>query len=88
LALLNPNNAPAVVQVTVYNESGVRVGIVSPTIPAGGRFSKLLSELMGGLPSMTRGYFQIYSGNPVFGFSVFGTKNLGVLAAIPPSRSR
>jgi hypothetical protein len=83
LAIINPNSTQVFVQVSAYDVTGARVAISTPLIPAGGRFSMLLSQLMPGLPPMTRGYFRIISWSPVTGFALFGTTDVSVLAAIP-----
>jgi len=53
------------------------------TVPAGGRFSKLLPEITGALPAISRGYFEMRSSLAISGFALFGTSNGDVLSAIP-----
>ncbi len=85
LAAINPNNQPAAVRVEVYeDEWGVPRGWGTITIPAGGKISRLLNELVGPLPVMTRGYFRVKSDQPIATFAVFGTWDEQALSAIPP----
>jgi hypothetical protein len=84
LAAVNPNLQPATVLITVYGSNGVPVAAGSSQIPAGGRFSKVLTELVGAFPAMTRGYFKVASTQPLVAFALFGTHNGTVLSAIPP----
>ena len=53
-------------------------------IPPAGRISKLLPEIISGLPPLTKGYFRVGSNRPVMSFGVFGTSTLSVLSAVPP----
>lgn len=84
-AILNPGEAAAEVTVTVYDTAGTRVASGSHSIPAGGRISKVLPELVGSLPPLTKGYFEVRSGTPVVTFALFGTNALEALSAIPPA---
>ena len=84
LAAINTNNQPTIVRVEVFaDEWGVRRGWGSVTIPAGGKISRLLNELVGPLPVMTRGYFKVNSDLPIATFAVFGTWDEQALSAIP-----
>ena len=83
LATLNPNAEPASVTVTVYNTLGSTVASGTRAIPAGGRFSMVLTELVGTLPAMSDGYFEVRSTVPVASFALFGTNTGEVLSAIP-----
>jgi hypothetical protein len=86
LAAINPNARPCTVTVTVFDTEGKRVASGITQIAAGGRFSRVLPELVAPFPPMTRGYFQVESTEPLACFSLFGTYNGSVLAAIPPHR--
>jgi sugar lactone lactonase YvrE len=83
LAGINTYESETKVTVTVYDISGQRVASGSQTIPAGGRFAKVLPELVGTLPAMLKGYFEVNSTLPLTCFALFGTNNGEVLAAIP-----
>jgi hypothetical protein len=83
LAAINPGTRVAAVTLTVYDTAGRQVATGATQIPAGGRFSKLLPELVGTVPAMSKGYFQVRSTEPLLAFALFGTWNGSVLSAIP-----
>jgi YVTN family beta-propeller protein len=83
LAAINRGTGTAAVTVTVYDTSGRQIASGGIQIAPGGRFSKLLSELVGTLPEMSKGYFRVSSNEPLVSFALFGTSNGGVLSAIP-----
>jgi sugar lactone lactonase YvrE len=84
-AAINANETNVKVTVRVYDGTGTRVASGDTTIPAKGRISKLLSELAGAFPAMSKGYFEVSSTLPLACFALFGTNDGKVLAAIPPS---
>lgn len=84
LAVVNPNGEAVDTLVSLYDTDGTRIGVSSVSIPANGRISRLLKELVPGMPPMSRGYFRILSSRPVLGFGVFGTTDYSVLSAILP----
>lgn len=84
LAAINPNAQATTATITVYDTNGSVVGSGSREIPAGGRISRVLTELVGPLPALTKGYFRLTTTLPVAAFALFGTSNGEVLAAIPP----
>jgi hypothetical protein len=83
IAAINPGTGTAAVTVTVHDSSGRQVASGATQIAPGGRFSKLLSELVGTMPPMSRGYFQVSSTEPLVSFALFGTSDGSVLSAIP-----
>jgi hypothetical protein len=83
LAAINPGPKVAAVTVEVYDIEGRLVTSGATSIPPAGRFSKLLPELVGTLPAMSRGYFQVRSTEPLVCFALFGTYDEKALAAIP-----
>jgi hypothetical protein len=83
LAAVNPTPRSATVSVTVYGTDGRTMASGRIQISAAGRFSRLLPELVGALPSMSRGFFQVASNEPIICFALFGTHDGKVLAAIP-----
>jgi hypothetical protein len=90
LAVVNPNPDPVRVTVEVFDSFGARVGISQglDPIPAGGRISRLLSQMVPSLPAMGSGYFKVHAEQAVYSFAVFGPRSLSSLAAIPPTASR
>jgi hypothetical protein len=83
LAAINGGTRTAAVIVTVYDTTGRQIASGVTQIAPGGRFSKLLSELVGTMPAMSKGYFQVSSNEPLVSFALFGTSSGGVLSAIP-----
>ncbi|MBI3940555.1 MAG: M36 family metallopeptidase [Acidobacteria bacterium] len=68
--LVNPNAAPASVQVTVYNSLGQVVLSQPATIRPFGRLQKLLSDWV--KTPLSTGYVRIRSDRPLTGFEVHG----------------
>jgi sugar lactone lactonase YvrE len=85
LAAINLNESEVQVTVRAYDVNGNQVDSGIQTIPAKGRLSKTLSQIMPKLPSMSKGYFVVNSPYPVASFALFGTTDLQVLSAIPSS---
>jgi hypothetical protein len=84
VAILNPGLVAANVRLSAYSKGGVQLGKTDLVLPPGARNSTLLSEAIAGLPDVSEGYFTIESNTVVASFAVFGTRDLRVLAAIPP----
>jgi hypothetical protein len=85
LSLVNPNGEPTVVTVEVVTEDGTSAGLARETIPAGGRISRLLTEL---LPQVTgksglSGYIKITSDLGIAAFALIGGQELAVLSVLP-----
>ncbi len=83
LAAINLNDQPVSASLAVYDAKARQLGTASYTLPAGGRFSRLLSELIPSLPPMTGGYFELRAPRPLAAFALFGTRSGSVLAAVP-----
>jgi hypothetical protein len=83
LAVINPGAAEAHLSVLVYDEHGAEKGSGSESLAPGSRFSRLLTQIAPGAPSMSKGYFRVKSDQPVFSFAIFGTSTFSVLSAIP-----
>jgi hypothetical protein len=84
LALLNPGDAEGTFVVDVYDRDGLLVGTRTAALPAKRRVSRLLTQLVDGLPSMSSGYFRVTSTVGMAAFALFGTTSGSVLAAVPP----
>jgi hypothetical protein len=52
--------------------AGRRPGVGTETLPPGARFSKVLPQIVPGLPALAAGYFRAHADRPVFCFAVFG----------------
>jgi hypothetical protein len=88
LSLVNPNGEPTVVTVEVVTADGTSAGLARETIPAGGRISRLLTEI---LPQVTgksglSGYIKISSDLGIAAFALIGGQELAVLSALPNTR--
>lgn len=70
--LQNPNGEPASVDIMVHDSTGDLIGQAALVLPAGGRLSRLLSELIEGLPPVIGGYVRIRSTLPVQAIELFG----------------
>ncbi len=83
LAVLNPTMTASSFLLEVFDSSGNL--IQSTTVQLGGkeRTSRLLTEYLPNLPSMSAGYFRITSATGLLSFALFGTTNLSVLSAVP-----
>jgi len=86
ISILNPDSVSAAVTIDVYNENGELKSSAPRTVPAGGRVTKLLTELF---PSMIgqdwfSGYVLVSADRGVSAFALFGTHLLTALSAIPP----
>jgi hypothetical protein len=86
LAALNPNPVAVTATIVVYDVEGAVIAQGSRQIPPNGRFSKLLPELVGALPPLSKGYFSMTTNPdlPVASFALFGTLAGDALSAIPP----
>jgi hypothetical protein len=85
LAAINLNESDALITVTAYDTNGKQIASGTQTIPANGRISKTLSQILQNLPSISKGYFVVNSPFQLACFALFGTTDLQVLAAIPSS---
>ena len=83
VAIINANAQAANVTISAYNADGIQVGANTVRIGAGESVSRLLPQLIPGLPKMDGGYFRVDSDQPVFSFAVFGTSTLSVMTAVP-----
>ena len=86
VAIVNPNLTEAHVTVEFYNQDG-SLGVSTPiTIPARRRTSQLLTQIFTALAGeqLYSGYFKVISDIGVTSYSVFGTRDLTLLSAIPP----
>ncbi len=83
LAAINLNSQEVTATVEVFQTDGSLILSGKQAIPAGGRISRLLPELVGTFPSMTKGYFRVSAPLPLASFALFGTMTGDTLAAIP-----
>jgi hypothetical protein len=81
IALSNSSSSAASVQVRVYAADGGSTGTVRVSIPANGRVSQALSQLVPAASGQTGGYITLDSDQPVTGVALIGPAN-GDTAAI------
>jgi hypothetical protein len=86
IALLNPNDATAQATVSLYADNGNLAQTVTVTLPGKQRITQLLDQLIPALAgqSINAGYIRVTSDRQLAGFSVFGTRDLKTLSAVPP----
>ncbi|MBZ5555526.1 MAG: hypothetical protein LAO21_22700 [Acidobacteriia bacterium] len=85
LAFQNPNTSPATVLITVYSLAGDLTGQGSFTLPAGGRISKQLVELIPGFAPQLGGHIHVVSSVPVTMLEIFGNGRLDFLTTVTAS---
>jgi len=83
LAFYNTAVDTASVTVEVFSPEGEKTGEAELNLPAGGRTSQLLSELVPSTQGQIRGYVVVSSNRPLIAQQLFGDGNF--LAAVPPS---
>ncbi|MEJ2077760.1 MAG: penicillin acylase family protein [Acidobacteriota bacterium] len=85
LALFNPGHAEAAVRIRVFDSQGELIGEAVHTLAPQGRISEPLSTLVPSLGEMSGGYIVIDSDQPVVGQEIFGTSDLRLQSAVPPT---
>jgi hypothetical protein len=83
-AAFNPNATSAGVDLKIYKADGTLTGTSHFSLPAGGRLSKLLPELVPISGGQVSGYFTLTADQTITSFAVFGTTTLSALSAVPP----
>lgn len=83
---LNPNEADTVATIDVYDRKGKLIRTKTEPIGAKQRVSKLVTQYFPDLEGeeIGSGYVRVTVGKGVASFALFGTRDLSVLAAIPP----
>jgi len=85
IALYNPQDRAAKVRVRVYTKEGQLKGDVPRSLAPGARESVLLTEWLPFTEGQVGGFVIVTSTEPIAGQQLFGTNDLSVLAAIPPT---
>jgi leucine-rich repeat protein SHOC2 len=85
LAIYNPGPEEATVEIQVTSAVGVDRGHVTIHIPACGRISKLLHELVPEAASLGVGHVRMHSNEPVLAQELFGAYDLSYLSAVLPT---
>jgi hypothetical protein len=86
LALLNPNDAAAIVTVYLYRSDGSLNASTTLTIPGHARISKVLTQLVPpiGSQKISSGYMRVMATAGLFGISIVGTNDAKFLSAVVP----
>ncbi|MFZ0428512.1 MAG: penicillin acylase family protein [Acidobacteriota bacterium] len=86
LALFNPDAETATIQVQVFDAGGELQGEGELLLEPGARLSDTLSNLVPAVGEMSGGYIVIDSNRPIVGQEIFGTSDLRLQSAVPPTR--
>jgi hypothetical protein len=88
VAILNPTDSVANTTIEVFDARGIPVATTDILrIPPKQRISKVLTEYFPDNPviqDQRSGYIKVTSDREIAGFSLFGTRDLRVLSAVPP----
>jgi hypothetical protein len=82
LALLNPEDDPVDVEISVFAADGSDTGSTSIELPGRGRVSDVLSNLVERAGDQVGGYIILRSSTPFCAQELFGTQNLSLLSAV------
>ncbi len=85
LALYNPGAEAANVTIEVYAPTGAMTGSKTFSLPAGGRLSQLVPELVPETAGQVTGFIILRSTHPLIAQQLFGENGLSMLSAVPPS---
>lgn len=87
IALFNPGDGTADIDIIVYGIDGFQVATKSITLGPGQRISRTLTDqdMWPALPVQSGGYIKIQSTQPIVGQQLFGDVDLRYMAAIPPT---
>lgn len=85
LALFNPGSAEASIRIRVFGSGGELSGEAVHQVPPRGRLSETLSTLVPSVGALSGGYIVIDSDEPVVGQEIFGTSDLRLQSAVPPT---
>jgi len=88
LALFNPGDQAAVVDIDVVNAMGELVGTAQIDLGAGERTSKLVPELVPDSDGQAGGYVRIRSDQPLIAqqlFAALGGSGIRLFSAVPPT---
>ena len=88
LAIVNPHQEPVPCTLEVHDAAGTRIGLRELILQAGQSMSRLLTEYVPALGSMslTSGYIRLSAARPVASFAVYGSQD--ALSAVPPQAMR
>ena len=83
LAIQDASGGGGNVAVRAFRADGTPLGSTQFALPANGRFSDLLSNMIPATAAQQGGYFTVEAGQPVSATAVFGAPNLSAYSALP-----
>ncbi|MBN2432789.1 MAG: S8 family serine peptidase [Acidobacteria bacterium] len=85
LAVINADNAPVDVTISVHASDGTVYGSVTRTLQPGEKYVRLLQSIegIGELPDQSSGFLRVTASGPVFAFELFGDSAGNFLSAVP-----
>ncbi|MFQ5740462.1 MAG: hypothetical protein ACE5JX_15760, partial [Acidobacteriota bacterium] len=72
-------------QIQVFGNDGEMAGDATAELAAGSRISRLLTDFVPASAGQNSGYIVICSSQPLIGQQLFGTFDLRLLSAVPPT---
>ena len=84
LAFYNPGSETAQIRIQVFCPEGDLKAEETFSLPAGHRFSQLVSELLPETAGQVGGYTRVISSHPIVGQKLFGTLTRSLVSAVPP----
>ncbi|UCF36644.1 MAG: penicillin acylase family protein, partial [Acidobacteriota bacterium] len=85
VALFNPNAETAEVKLEVFSSEGELKGTKNLSLAAGDRLSQVLTELVSESANQAGGYIRVTSDRGIIGQELFGTMDLRLQSAVPPT---
>jgi hypothetical protein len=85
VALLNAGSFPSNYRVIAFTKEGERIGSFEGLLRPGQRVTRLINEMIEGTAAQSSGFFVVFSEQPLYMTSLFGTAT--VLANIAPQAS-
>jgi hypothetical protein len=86
LAILNPNDSYAMARIDLYRADGTLEATTTQILPARQRICQLMTQYFPSLAGQawSSGYVKVTADRGLASFSLFGTRDLSVLSAVPP----
>ena len=85
MAFFNTGMETAEIRIQVFSAEGVQSGDVTISLGPGKRISKLVPEFDPATAGQARGFIRITSSQPLIAQQLFGTSDLSLLSATPPT---
>ncbi len=85
MAFFNTGMETAAIRIQVFSADGVQSGDATVLLGPGKRISKLVPEFDPATAGQARGFIRIISSQPLIAQQLFGTSDLSLLSATPPT---